>query len=110
MNIQPDFTPNFLRLEPTKDRLTSSAGLGSLIESFDQSPLKIPLAASLPARISHRSQGAYRLGLIQLASFMFGHDCLADLEEFRADPSLKEVMRGETAAPRTFNLVKRWRV
>ncbi len=101
MNIQPDFTPNFLRLEPTKDRLTSSAGLGSLIESFDQSPLKIPFAASLPARISHRSQGAYRLGLIQLASFMFGHDCLADLEEFRADPSLKEVMRGETAAPRT---------
>lgn len=101
MNTQHDFTPNFLKLSPTKDRLTSAAGLGSLIESFDQSPLKVPFAASLPERVSHRSMGAYRLGLIQLTSFMFGHDCLADLEEFRQDPALKEVMRGETAAPRT---------
>ena len=101
MNTQHDFTPNFLRLTPTKDRLTSASGLGSLIESFDQSPLKVPFAGSLPERVSHRSQGTYRLGLIQVASFMFGHDCLADLEEFRTDPSLKEMMRGETVAPRT---------
>jgi hypothetical protein len=101
MISQHDFTPKFLKLSPTKDRLTSAAGLGSLIESFDQSPLKVPFGAALPERVSHRSMGAYRLGLIQLASFMFGHDCLADLEEFRVDPALKEVMRGETAAPRT---------
>lgn len=45
--------------------------------------------------------GSYRLGLIQLASFMFGHDCLADLEEFRDDPTLSEVLRGDSVAPRT---------
>lgn len=44
---------------------------------------------------------AYRLGLIQVASFLQGHDCLADLDQFRRDPSLAEVMKGETAAPRT---------
>ena len=101
MRTQHDFSPRHIPLEPTTQRLTSAAGLGALIESFDQSPLKIPFAKSLPERISHRSQGSYRLGLIQLASFMYGHDCLADLEEFREDPSLLELMRGETVAPRT---------
>jgi len=57
--------------------------------------------AALPERLSPRSGGADRLGMIQLASFIQGHDCLADLEEFRTDPLLKEVMRGETVAPRT---------
>ena len=101
MDIQHDFTPRILPLLPTKQRLTSASGLGTLIEAFDSSKLKEPFSNSLPERTSHRSKGSYRLGLIQLASFMHGHECLADLEEFREDPSLKEVMRGETAAPRT---------
>ena len=101
MNTQHDFSPNFLRLQPTRQHLTSAAGLGTLIESFDNSTLKLPFSKSLPERTSHRSQGSYRLGLIQLASFMYGHDCLADLEEFREDKTLEEVMRGETVAPRT---------
>ena len=79
----------------------ATAGLGTLIEAFDQSPLKVPFTACLPERTSNRSQGAYRLGLIQLASFCYGHDCLADLEQFRKDPSLAEIMQGETVAPRT---------
>jgi len=101
MSIQHDFTPNFLRLSPTKYRLTTAGGLGTLIEAFDRSPLKEPFARCLPERVSNHSKGAYRLGLIQLASFCYGHDCLADLEQFRKDPSIKEVMQGETAAPRT---------
>lgn len=101
MITQHDFTPNFLKLAPTKHHLTSAAGLGALVEAFDLSSLKAPFSNCLPERTSNRSQGSYRLGLIQLASFMYGHDCLADLEEFRNDPSLKEVMRGETVAPRT---------
>ena len=101
MNAQHDFTPNFLRLVPSKHRLTSAAGLGTLIEAFDESRLKDPFTECLPERMSNRSQGAYRLGLIQLASFCYGHDCLADLEQFRKDPSLREVMKGETVAPRT---------
>lgn len=101
MISQHDFSPRIIPLVPTKQRLTSAAGLGTLLESFDESALKKPFSECLPERVSPRSMGSYRLGLIQLSSFMYGHDCLSDLEEFRTDPSLSEVMRGETAAPRT---------
>jgi hypothetical protein len=101
MDTQHDFQPEYLRLEPTKSRLTSMAGLQTLIEAFDRSALKEPFIKCLPERSSNRSQGAYRLGLIQLSSFMYGHDCLADLERFRSDPALTKIMCGETVAPRT---------
>lgn len=101
MNIHHAFRPEFLRLVPTKQRLTSTAGLGTLVEAFDLSPLREPFTKALPERVSPRSSGAYRLGLIQLASFLSGHDCLADLNRFRDDPTLTEVMKGETVAPRT---------
>ena len=34
-----EFTPRVLRLETTKNKLTNAAGLGTLIEAFDVSPL-----------------------------------------------------------------------
>lgn len=101
MHAQHDFTPNFLPFQITKRRLTSAAGLATLIEAFDQSALKKPFSGALPERTSPRSLGAYRLGVIQLASFMRGHDCLADIEEFRKDPMLMEVLRGDIVSPRT---------
>jgi hypothetical protein len=101
MMTQHDFSPNFLPFKITKQRLTSAGGLQTLLEAFDKSKLKKPFSEALPERRSRRSQGAYRLGLIQLGSFLRGHDCLADLEEFRDDPLLTEVMQGETVAPRT---------
>jgi hypothetical protein len=101
MYAQHDFTPSFLPFQTTKRKLTSVAGLSTLIEAFDQSPLKRPFSGALPERVSPRSQGSYRLGLIQLASFMRGHDCLADLEEFRKDPMLFAMLNGESVSPRT---------
>jgi Transposase DDE domain group 1 len=101
MRSHHEFTPAFLPFEITKRRLTSMAGLSTLIEAFDQSALKKPFLESLPERKSPRSQGSYRLGLIQMASFMRGHDCLADLEEFRKDPMLFELLKGESVSPRT---------
>jgi Transposase DDE domain group 1 len=95
------FDAEFLRLEATKSRLTSMSGLQVLLEAFDKSKLKEPFTKCLPERISPRSQGNYRLGLIQLGSFIYGHDCLADLEGFRQDPALTHIMQGETPAPRT---------
>jgi hypothetical protein len=81
MEQHQEFSPNFLRLVPTKQRLTSAAGLGTLLEAFNESPLREPFSSCLPEReVRGRSQGSYRLGLIQLASFLQGHDCLADLE------------------------------
>jgi hypothetical protein len=101
MRAQRDFTPNYLPFDTTPRRLTSVAGLATLIEAFDESVLKKPFGEALPERKSPRSQGSYRLGLIQLSSFMRGHDCLADLEEFRKDPMLYEVFKGESVSPRT---------
>lgn len=96
-----DFVPKILRLESSKHKLTSAAGLGTLVEAFDLSSLRKPFSDCLPERSSNRSLGSYRLGLIQLASFIRGHDCLMDLEEFRHDESLSVIMKGKTAAPRT---------
>ena len=101
MHAHHEFTPNFLPFQITKRRLTSAAGLATLIEAFDQSALKKPFSDALPERTSPRSLGSYRLGVIQLASFMRGHDCLADIEEFRKDPMLMEVLRGDIVSPRT---------
>lgn len=99
--MSSDFTPKALRLEPTKTKLTSASGLGTLIEAFDVSPLAEEFKKTLPDRTSHRSQGSYRLGLIQIASFIRGHDCIDDLIEFRHDETLFEIMRGDTVVPRT---------
>jgi hypothetical protein len=95
-----EFSPRFLRVETTKERLTSASGLGTLVEAFDASPLKSQFSAALPERRVN-TLGSYRLGLIQVSSFMYGHDCLADLEEFREDPNMEAILRGESVAPRT---------
>lgn len=95
------FTPKILRLDTTKTKLTSASGLGTLIEAFDVSPLSPKFVHCLPDRSSNNSQGSYRLGLIQLASFVRGHDCLDDLIEFRHDETLFEIMQGDTVVPRT---------
>jgi len=71
------------------------------VEIFDQSPLSDGFKKCLPVRTHARSHGSYRLGLIQLASFLYGHDSIDDLKEFQTDPALEAIMRGETVAPRT---------
>lgn len=101
MTFSNEFHPRSIDYLISKDRLTNFGGLKTLVEAFDKSPLRKPFEESLPERSSSRSQGSYRLGLIQLASFLYGHDCLADLERFRRDPYLTELMHGQSIAPRT---------
>jgi len=98
-----DFHPTVFKLMATEDKLTAAAGLATIMEVFDQSPLSAGFRNALPARstANNRSGGSYRLGLIQLNSFIYGHDCLDDLEEFRDDPLLEAALKGEVAAPRT---------
>jgi hypothetical protein len=90
-----------IKLIPTDESLTSGAGLGTLIELFDRSILATELKACLPERTSHKSIGSYRMALTMLASFIYGHDCLEDLDEFRKDPALRELFGTATAASRT---------
>jgi hypothetical protein len=93
--------PRYVKYVLTKERLTDASGLGAMVEVFDRSSISREFAACLPKRKSPRSHGSYRLGLIQLSSFLYGHDTLDDLEEFQDDPALEAIMRGETVAPRT---------
>jgi len=97
------FRPTVFKLMATKDKLTAASGLATIMEVFDQSPLSEGFRNALPKRstANGRSGGSYRLGLIQLNSFLYGHDCLDDLEEFRDDPLLEAAMKGKSAAPRT---------
>jgi hypothetical protein len=95
------FRPTVFKLLATDDKLTAASGLATIMEVFDQSPLSQGFKDALPSRISNHSIGSYRLGLIQLNSFLYGHECLDDLDEFRDDPLLEAVMKGEVAAPRT---------
>ncbi len=98
-----EFHPTIFKLLATEDKYTAAAGLATIMEVFDESPLSGGFKAALPIRstTNKRSGGSYRLGLIQLNSFIFGHDCLDDLEEFRDDPLLEATMKGEVIAPRT---------
>lgn len=93
--------PKYIKLTPTNERLTDAVGLGTMVEVFDYSKLSNGFAKCLPSRTSPRSYGSYRLGLIQLSSFLYGHDSLDDLEEFQNDPALEAIMGGETVAART---------
>jgi hypothetical protein len=96
-----EWRPRYIKLIPTKEKLTDAVGLGSMVEVFDHSSLSKDFAVCLPKRTSPNSYGSYRLGLIQVSSFLYGHDSLDDLEEFAEDPALEAIMRGETAAPKT---------
>lgn len=98
-----EFHPTIFKLMTTKDKLTAASGLNTIMEIFDESPISRGFKEALPARSTEtgRSGGSYRLGLIQLNAFIFGHDCLDDLDEFRDDPLLETVMEGKTVAPRT---------
>lgn len=98
-----EFHPTVFKLMETKDKLTAASGLATIMEIFDESPLSKGFREALPVRCTAngRSGGSYRLGLIQLNSFIYGHDSLDDLEEFRDDPLLEAALRGEVPAPRT---------
>jgi hypothetical protein len=98
-----EFHPTVFKLLATEDKLTAAAGLATIMEVFDESPLSRGFREALPSRstANGRSGGSYRLGLIQLNSFIYGHDSLDDLEEFRDDPLLEEALKGEVAAPKT---------
>ena len=54
---------NKIKITTTKNKLTMAAGLGTLIELFDQSVLKSEFIRCLPERTSHRSVGSYQMAL-----------------------------------------------
>lgn len=90
-----------LKLEYCDEELTATSGLGPIIDAFQASPFAEIFAKCLPKRESNRSIGGYQLGLALIASFVYGHDCLDDLEEFREDPHFDALFDKGVPAPRT---------
>jgi hypothetical protein len=94
-----EFRP--IEIRPIDEKLTPTAGLGTWLEMFDSSPLGERFARSLPVQTSPRASGSYPLALMQIASFLSGHDCLDDLETFRTDPVVEKLFGAPTVAART---------
>lgn len=90
-----------IHIIPTDERLTDAAGLGTLIEIFDQSGLKEEFIGCLPARTSPRSQGSYRLALNMIAGFIYGFDCLDDFDDFEQEEGLKALFGKDSPKGRT---------
>jgi hypothetical protein len=98
---QHQITLRKLKLIPCDYKMTAAAGLGTILEVFDQSPLAKEFAKCLPGRVSHRSSGSYLLGLMVVASHLHGMDCLSDIAKLRKDPYLEKLFGTEVAASRT---------
>lgn len=84
--------------EFTDEDLTSSAGLGPLIDLFVASPQYAKLRECLPPRKSNASYDTEQFALSLLSGFWYGHDSLDDLEEFEKDPSVEDKLTGLPSA------------
>lgn len=90
-----------IQYEGTDDGFTSSAGLGPMLDLFSNSTTFSELKKCLPARISNASYDTGHFGLTLFAGFLYGHDCLDDLEEFQTDPLVSTKLGGIPSAKAT---------
>jgi hypothetical protein len=90
-----------IHIIPTNERLTDAAGLGTLVEIFDQSGLKQEFINCLPKRTSSRSLGSYRLALNMIAGFIYGFDTLDDFDDFEQEEGLKALFGEDSPKGRT---------
>lgn len=92
---------NKIKIELSKEKLTASAGLGTVVEIFDQSGLAEAFMECLPKRKSHRSQGSYKLALNMICGFIHGFDCLDDHDDFKGDEAIAALFGEGTPHSRT---------
>ena len=74
-----------MKYAETKEDLTATAGLGPILDLFLYNPLYPEFCRSLPKRVSNASYDTEVFGLILLAGFFIGFDCLDDLEHFQSN-------------------------
>ena len=86
---------------PTDEKLTFAGGLPAFMELFSATGLEEEFLQCLPERNHARSIGSLKLGYTVMFSFLFGFECLSDIEKFRKDPTLREMFQDEAAAART---------
>jgi len=90
-----------IKIQMTKEKLTASAGLGTIVEIFDQSGLRDEFIKCLPSRTSPRSQGSYVLALNLICGFIHGFDCLDDHDDFNGDAAIQALFGEGTPRART---------
>jgi hypothetical protein len=90
-----------IKIQMTKEKLTSAAGLGTIIELFDQSGVRNEFMKCLPSRTSPRSQGSYVLALNLICGFIHGFDCLDDHDDFKGDEAIQALFGEGTPKART---------
>lgn len=90
-----------IKIVPSKEKLTAAAGLGTIVEIFDQSGLRDQFIKCLPKRKSSRSIGSYKLALNMICGFIHGFDCLDDFDHMDSEHALRALFDEETPAART---------
>lgn len=90
-----------IKIVPTKEKLTAAAGLGTIMEIFDQSGLRDKFIKCLPKRVSHRSIGSYKLALSMMCGFIHGFDCRDDFDDLDSEHALEALFDEELPAART---------
>lgn len=86
---------------PTEEKLTFAGGLPALMELFQTTGLEEELLECLPERTHKRSIGSVKIAYSVMLSFLFGYECLSDMDRFRTDPTMNELFGDEAAAART---------
>ena len=90
-----------IRIIPCKDRLTSTTGIGLMVQTLMRSPVYPELLKHLPERVSHRSQGSGFLALTLIAGHLLSAESVEDFEELQDDEYLTSLLGGRVPAPRT---------
>ena len=90
-----------VRLFGSTDEFTSAAGLGPLLDLFYQSEWNKGFLKCMPARVGRASYDTAQFGLLLVAGFLYGHDCLDDLLEFQVEPLIQKKF-GEIPGPKAF--------
>ncbi|MBL7669683.1 MAG: hypothetical protein JNM39_04295, partial [Bdellovibrionaceae bacterium] len=74
-----------IRIVPCKDRMTSTTGIGLMVQTLMRSPVYPELLKHLPKRVSHRAQGSGFLALTLIAGHLLRAESVEDFEELQDD-------------------------
>jgi hypothetical protein len=103
------FSIKAVKLERSKKRLVSRAGLHGLLQIFDTTELGKEFGKCMPEDGSNRAYGGYQLGLLWIACLLSGFDCIDDIEEFDDDDLILALFDGKLPTAKTMgNFLRRF--
>ncbi|MBK7959743.1 MAG: hypothetical protein IPK04_00025 [Bdellovibrionales bacterium] len=91
-----------IRIIPCKDRLTSTTGIGLMVQTLMRSPVYPELLKHLPERVSHRSQEVGFLALTLIAGHLLSAESVEYFEELQDDEYLTSLLGDGSLRPGLF--------